>query len=104
MCTQNTFKNIIHMKKRVTKRQRHDQGGNIATYSTFDLGGTAALLSNGFNLIALDKTNPKRVLFIFEWNYEIEKTANNYHINTLKVCVRTLVDNMKILKNRIYDS
>jgi hypothetical protein len=92
------------MKKQTTKRQAHDKGSNIATYSTFDLGGTAALLCIGFNLIALDKTNPKRVLFIFEWDDEIEKTANKYLVNTLKVGARTLVDNMKMLKNRIYDS
>ena len=92
------------MKKKTTKRGRHDQRDNNKRYTLSDLGGTASLLCMGFQLRDIDKTDPKRVLFIFDLCTELEETVNAYFANTLKVPARSLVDNMKMLKNRIYDN
>lgn len=76
---------------------------NLSTYFyTFDLGCSATLISIGFELISLDKGNPRKVKFIFMRNSSIEEAVNNYWSDKLKVNARTFFDNLKMLKNRIY--
>ncbi len=71
-------------------------------FSTYDLGCSSALISSGFNLISLDKSNPRKILFIFNRQVDIEKAVNNYWADTLKIKARSFFDNIKMLKNRIY--
>ena len=71
-------------------------------YSTFDLGVAAALVSNNFSLFSLEKSNPKKVQFIFIREADIEKIVHDYFSDQLKINARTLFDNTKMLKNRIY--
>ena len=70
--------------------------------STFDLGAAASLVSAGFLLVSLDKTNPRKVQFIFRRETGIEKAVDNYWADRLEVKARTFFDNLKMLKNRIY--
>jgi len=69
---------------------------------TFDLGCSAALTSVGFELVSLDKENPRKVQFIFRREVGIEKVVNKYWANLLEVKAREFFDNIKMLKNRIY--
>lgn len=71
-------------------------------FSTFDLAASAALLSAGFDLISLDKSNPRKVMFIFREQTGIQKVIEDYWANRLEVKARTFFDNIKMLKNRIY--
>ena len=71
-------------------------------YFTFDLGCSAALISAGFELVSLDKTNPHKVQFIFSREDGIEKVVDDYWADRLEVKARTYFDNTKMLKNRIY--
>ena len=73
-------------------------------FYTFDLGCSAALISMGFELISLDKQNPRKVLFIFSRKKNIDEVVNDYFSGRLKVSGRVLFDNIKMLKNRIYSS
>jgi hypothetical protein len=73
-------------------------------FTTFDLGCSAALISAGFELISLDKENPRKVLFIFKTKVGIEKAINDYFSDRLKVNARTLFNDIKLVKNRIYSS
>lgn len=73
-------------------------------FSTYDLGCSAALISVGFELVSLNKTNPRRVLFIFQKKVGIDEKVNDYFSGKLKVSARVLFDNTKMLKNRIYSS
>jgi len=73
-------------------------------WATFDLGCSAALISVGFDLVSLDKENPRKARFIFLNKKDIEGSANDYFSGKLKVNARTLFDNIKMLKNRIYSS
>ena len=73
-------------------------------YQTSDLGCAAALISLGFDLNYLNKTNLKKVEFIFTNKKEIEKRADDYFSDKLKVNPRAYFDNLKMLKNRIYSS
>jgi hypothetical protein len=71
-------------------------------FQTFDLGSAASLITAGFELIELDKTNPRKVQFIFRRTIDIEKVVDNYWDDKLNVSARAFFDNIKMLKNRIY--
>lgn len=71
-------------------------------FSTFDLGLAATLVNLEFELRELDKTNPRKVEFIFQQTKGIQEAADRYWSNICHVNARTLVDNIKMLKNRIY--
>ena len=70
--------------------------------TTYDLGCSSALVSNGFELVSLDKTNPRKVQFIFKRKIGIEKVVDEYWADCLEVKARKFFDNVKMLKNRIY--
>ena len=73
-------------------------------FYTFDLGCASALVSGGFELVSLDKENPRKVQFIFKRKVGMDEVVNDYFSDKLKVRARTLFDNIKMLKNRIYSS
>jgi hypothetical protein len=81
-----------------------DTDNQIDNFSTFDLGCSAALVSVGFELISLDKQNPRKVLFIFSKKAGIDQAVIDYFSDKLKVSARTLFDNTKMIKNRIYSN
>ena len=74
----------------------------INYFYTFDLGCSAALISAGFELVSLDKANPRKVQFIFHREIGIEKVVDDYWADRLEVKARAFFDNVKMLKNRIY--
>jgi hypothetical protein len=73
-------------------------------FATFDLGCSAALITEGFELVSLIRDNPKKVQFIFLRTKNIEKCVDDYFACRLLVGARSLFDNTKMLKNRIYSS
>lgn len=86
-------------KKLLSKNQQE----NYMEYlQTFDLGAAASLITSGFQLISLDKANPRKVQFNFLREAGIEAVLDDYWSNNLEVRARTFFDNMKMLKNRIY--
>ena len=73
-------------------------------YLTYDLGCSSALVNSGFELVLLDKSNPKKVQFIFRREAEIENIVDDYWANRLEVKARSFFDNTKMIKNRIYSA
>lgn len=71
-------------------------------FSLYDLGCASALLSKGYELKKLDRSNPKRVCFMFADTEGIQGDANAYLANTLEVKARGFYDALKALKSRIY--
>lgn len=69
---------------------------------TYDLGAAAALVSAGFQLALLDKTNPQKVQFAFVREAGIERIVDDYWADRLDVKARSFFDNLKMLKNRLY--
>ncbi len=67
-----------------------------------DLALVAAAAEYGFSPIELDKSNPRRVTFIFEHSEELKKLIDNYWLDQLNVNPRTYFDALKHLKTRIY--
>ena len=89
------------MTGKLNKEMLDDQENH---FTTFDLGVSAALISAGFELIFLDKRNPRKVLFCFREKEGLEEAINNYFAGKLLIDARSLFDNIKALKNRIYSS
>jgi hypothetical protein len=75
---------------------------NQNEFSTFDLGLATVLVTLGYELIELDKSNSKKVRFIFERKKNIEQIMNNYFNDKIKLPAQILFNNQKNLKNRIY--
>jgi hypothetical protein len=73
-------------------------------WTTYDLGVAAALLCCGYELWSLDRTNARKVLFVFRYAETIEDTANAYIADRLELNARAFFDQLKALKNRLYSA
>lgn len=71
-------------------------------FSTFDLGLSTVLVTLNYELLRLDKSNPKKVSFIFKKDKDIEQVMTDYFNDKIKLPAQTLFNNQKNLKNRIY--
>ena len=71
-------------------------------FSTYDLGLATVLVTLDYKLIKLDKTNPKKIRFVFEEDAKIQKVMADYWNEKIKLPALTLFNNQKMLKNRIY--
>lgn len=71
-------------------------------FSTYDLGLATVLITLGYKLLKLDKTNPKKVRFVFKEKKGIEQAMLDYWNNEIKLPAQTLFNNQKNLKNRIF--
>ncbi|MBU6427253.1 hypothetical protein KGQ27_03405 [Patescibacteria group bacterium] len=71
-------------------------------FSTYDLGLSAALLCAGFELLSLEKTNPRKALFVFKRGDLIEETSDKYFSDRLEVKARSYFDHLKAIKNQLY--
>jgi len=76
------------------------EGNEVMAVS--DLGCAAALITADFNLLTLDRANPRKVKFIFRREAGVEKVANDFWSDCLKQKSRSFWDNIKNLKNRLY--
>lgn len=73
-------------------------------FTTYDLGCSVALICAGFELLTLDKANPRKVLLVFKRKDGIESAVDNYWSDRLEVKARTYFDTLKMLKNRLYSA
>jgi len=71
-------------------------------FITFDIGLAAALITLGYLLWDVDKSNPKKSQFIFRRDDQIDKMITQYWDDKLILPARSLLDNQKMLKNRLY--
>ena len=71
-------------------------------FSTYDLGLATVLVTLDYKLIKLDKTNAKKIRFVFEEDAKIQKVMVDYWNDKVKLPALTLFNNQKMLKNRIY--
>ncbi len=73
-----------------------------AVFTTYDLGVSTALLCAGFELLSVDKENPRKALFIFKKADDIEDVTDRYFSDRLEVKARSYFDHLKALKNKLY--
>ena len=72
--------------------------------ATTEWGIAAAMLTADFELLNLDKSDPRKVKFVFSREENISKVADDFWSNRLEQRVRTFWDNVKVLKNRLYSN
>jgi hypothetical protein len=75
---------------------------STSVWTTYDIGVSTALLCADFELVGIDKSNPKKALFTFKREGNIDEVANNYFADKLHVKARSFADNLKALKNKLY--
>jgi len=92
---------LFTMKNQLLNYNSQSQIGTDS-FSSYDLGACAALVSLGYELISLNKSNPKKVLFIFRNQDGIDEAVNSYWSDKLDVNAQTMFNAIKTLKNRIY--
>ncbi len=71
-------------------------------YRTTDLGLTASLTASGFIITDIDKSNPRRVVFLFDDTPELQEMVSRFWSLELKLPAAVLLENIKLLKSRIY--
>jgi hypothetical protein len=71
-------------------------------FTTYDLGVSTALLCAGFQLLSVEKDNPRKALFIFQKADGIKDIADRYFSDRLEVKARSFFDHLKALKNKLY--
>ena len=86
----------------MTRKPKIDLSDPEQVWTTYDLGIAAALLCLGYELLSLDRANPRKVLFIFRHHEKIDDVANAYLADKLELNARAFFDQLKALKNRLY--
>ena len=93
----------MKLSESIVNARQHGPSKNSADYFyTHDLGCSAALIATGFELISLDKANPRKALFNFHRERGIDEAASDYWADRLKINARKYFDTIKMLKNRLY--
>jgi Domain of unknown function (DUF5659) len=71
-------------------------------YRTSDFGCATALVASGFRLLRLDKSNPRRAVFVFEDGEDLRAKTGAFWSGGLLVDARQFFETSKRLKARIY--
>ena len=90
---------MIKKKTRWTEEEPQDPS---EVFTTYDLGCASLLLCLGFKLESLDRNDPRKALFVFKREPQIEEYANKYFTDQIKVRARSMFDSIKALKNKLY--
>lgn len=72
-------------------------------FRTHDLGISAALLCLNYKLLDINKTSPRKAMFIFSREDGIENAADQYFTDQLEVKARAYFDHLRALKNMLYN-
>jgi hypothetical protein len=71
-------------------------------WRTTDLGLCASLTASGFVVSEIDKSNPRRAVFVFEDTPELQEKVALFWANELKLPANVLLEHIRLLKSRIY--
>jgi len=72
-------------------------------FETTDLGLACVLVSLGFPVDCLDRSDPSRTKFLFQRDKNLDKAAQAFWAKTLKIEPQRILANLKMLKNRLYN-
>lgn len=76
---------------------------NDDEYKTSDLALATALVSAGYKLEAIDRSDGHKALFIFENTIGVKKHVGYFWDDLMKVNPRAYFANLKALKSRLYN-
>lgn len=83
-----------------TKHQK--ESPDQAFRKNYDLGLSASLILQGFELAELDRSNSRKVCFAFKAEPGIDETIKDYFADKLEVKAQSMFNAIKSLKNQIY--
>ncbi len=89
------------MTTKKKEKQSSLEDGSVV-FTTYDLGVSTALLCAGFELLSVEKSNPRKALFVFRKEVGIEEVTDKYFADRLEVKARSYFDHLKALKNKLY--
>jgi molybdopterin/thiamine biosynthesis adenylyltransferase len=72
-------------------------------YTTSDLGCVSALVATGIQIESVNRSNPQRVVFVFDASVELNQIVEAYWNGSLSVDAKTYFETQKWLKSRIYN-
>ena len=75
---------------------------NKKEYRTKDFYVAAFLMTSGFKLSSLDRTNSRQIFFVFDYDSAIEENVDNFFFGRDKISAKELVTAVKNLKQLIY--
>lgn len=76
---------------------------NKDLFSTPDLG-LAAAVSLFYPIKSIDRANPKKIYFLFQKSDVLDSIIERYWQGRLKHDIKSYFNNLKMLKNLIYES
>lgn len=72
-------------------------------FQTNNLPLAVSVLCLGFQIISLNKENPKRAIFVFQKTEKLEQAISDFYNDKLLISPRRFFDTQKMLKSRIYE-
>ncbi len=75
----------------------------IFPYGTSDIGCAAPLIAANYPLLSLDRSDPHRVQFVFEYSKKLQATVDAYWGCKKRIDARTYFEALKSLKSRVYN-
>ena len=76
---------------------------DASQYNTSDLGCATALVVVGAELITLDRSNLRRVVFVFSNTSELSTNVEAYWSGRLSIDAKAYFEGLKWLKARVYN-
>lgn len=70
-------------------------------FNTSDMASIAVLITVGYKVISLKKTQPGKTVFSFADDGQIQKILNRYWAKDLNVSARDFFENIKMIKTRM---
>lgn len=71
-------------------------------YETSDYQVATVLIALSIRLINVDRSNPHRAIFQFEYTQAIEESVRKFHTDQLLLNPRHVLLNAKLLKDRLH--
>lgn len=71
-------------------------------YKTSDLQLASTLYALGYQLLSLDRSNPRRVTFVFESSEDLDRSASEFYADSLLINPRRLFSASRLVKERLY--
>ncbi|OGC59851.1 hypothetical protein A3A70_03045 [candidate division WWE3 bacterium RIFCSPLOWO2_01_FULL_42_11] len=71
-------------------------------FTSSELSLCAALITLGFPLYSLDKTNPQKAVFVFKYTPDLDKTIEEFWSKQLRIEPISFFEAQRFVKSRIY--
>ena len=75
---------------------------NQDSFATYDIAIAAYLLCVGHEMVGFDRSNPKKVLFIFRKQENTQKEVDRYWDGQTFIDAQAFFNNLRRLKNQIH--